>query len=250
MAWRADSAMEYGNEALDLLLQRLQSASVLSDADRSVLSGFRFEHRRFSARTAVFEAGQKPTQCFIVLDGVTSRYQLTRDGEHQIHAVHIRGDVPDLLSLHLEEMDHSIRTLSECRLAFIDHAELLEACARSPSINSAFWRETLIDAAIYRTANLRIGRLSAVARLAHFICEMKLRFDSVGAVRDGRYTLDMTQQEIGDLLALSFVSVNRSLRTLREEGLVEMDRRTVEIADWDSLAERGMFDPIYLHIKR
>jgi CRP-like cAMP-binding protein len=244
-----NGAVGSGNEALDLLLRRLGSASALSDDDRALLAGLVFECRRFPARAKIFEMGERPTQCFIVLEGVTSRYQLTRDGEYQIHAIQIRGELPDLLSLHLGEMDHSIRTLSECQLAFIEHAELLDICARSPAVNAALWRETLIDAAIYRASNLRIGRLSAVARVAHLLCEMKLRFDAVGAVRDGRYILDMTQQEIGDLLALSFVSVNRALRTLREEGLADMERRTVEILNWDGLVDRGMFDPIYLHMK-
>ncbi|KAB0680048.1 Crp/Fnr family transcriptional regulator [Aureimonas leprariae] len=236
------------NEALDVLLRRLSSASELSDKDRDILAGLDFDYRSFPPRARIAEMGDTPTLCFVVLDGVTSRYQLTRDGEYQIHAIQIRGELPDLCSLHLGEMDHSIRTLSECRLAFVEHASLFDACNRSPTINAAFWRETLIDAAIYRASNLRIGKLSAVARLAHLICEMTLRFDAVGAVRDGRYTLDMTQQEIGDLLALSFVSVNRALRTLREEGLAGMERRTVEILDWDRLVERGMFDPVYLHM--
>lgn len=242
--------MESGSEALDLLLRRLGAASALSHDDRATLASIVFECRRLPARAKIFEAGDKPTQCFIILEGVTSRYQLTRDGEYQIHAIQIRGELPDLLSLHLGEMDHSIRTLSECRLAFIDHADLLGVCRRSPAINVALWRETLIDAAIYRASNLRISKLSAAARVAHLICEMKLRFDAVGAARDDRYILDLTQQEIGDLLALSFVSVNRALRTLREEGLAGMDRRTVEILDWDRLVERGMFDPIYLHLKK
>lgn len=241
--------MEPGNEALDLLLRRLGAASRLSADDRAVLAGIAFESRRYPARMKIFDSGDKSSQCFIVLEGVTSRYQLTSDGEHQIHAIQIRGDLPDLLSLHLSEMDHSIRTLSECRLAFIDHSDLFAACNRSAAINAAFWRETLIDAAIYRASNLRIGKLSAVARVAHFICEMKLRFDAVGAVRDERYVLDMTQQEIGDLLALSFVSVNRALKALREEGLAEMERRTVEILDWNKLVEKATFDPIYLHLK-
>jgi hypothetical protein len=63
---------------------------------------------------------------------------------------HILGDIPDLQSPHLRVMDHSLGTLTPCRLAFISHPSLRDLLLRRPRITDAFWRDTLIDAAVFR----------------------------------------------------------------------------------------------------
>src|SRR5215211_4444253 len=40
------------------------------------------------------------------------RYKLTGDGKRQIFSFHIPGDIPDLQSLHLDVMDHSLASLT------------------------------------------------------------------------------------------------------------------------------------------
>jgi hypothetical protein len=47
----------------------------------------------------------------------------------------------------------------------------------------AFWRDTLIDAAIFREWMVGIGRRTAHERIAHLLCEMALRFKAVGLAK-------------------------------------------------------------------
>ncbi len=94
--------------------------------------------------------GDRPSRSFVLLEGYASTYKMTGDGKRQIQAWHIPGDIPDLQSLHLKVLDNSIGTISPCRVGFIAHADLRDLCERYPRITSAFWRETLIDAAIFR----------------------------------------------------------------------------------------------------
>jgi hypothetical protein len=61
-----------------------------------------------------------------------------------------------------------------------------------------------------------------------------------------RYGFPVTQEQLGEAAALTGVHVNRSLKTLRDEGLVSLDRGTVTIHDWNRLAKVGEFDPVYL----
>jgi CRP-like cAMP-binding protein len=244
----ADALQPPRSEAAGLLARRLLASNRLEARDVALIETLAFDVQDHPARATILAEGGRPTRCVLVMRGVASRQQLTRDGAQQIHSVHIVGEVPDLLSLHLKRMDHSLHTLSPCRLAFVRCAELWDACKTSPSLTAALWRETLVDAAIQRTSILRISRLAAAERVAHFLCEMLLRFESVGAAPDRRFVLDMTQQDIGDVLALSFVSVNRALRELRERGLASMERRVVTILERAGLAECAQFDPTYLHM--
>ena len=40
---------------------------------------------------------------------------------------------------------------------------------------------------------------------------------------------------------------NRTLQTLRREGLIQLNARSLVVLDWPKLKEAGDFDEIYLH---
>ena len=77
--------------------------------------------------------------------------------------------------------------------------------------------------------------------MAHMLCEFALRLKVAGLGETSRYELPMTQAQLADALALTSVHVNRTLRALANEGLIERTRRSVRIADFDRLAAVGDF---------
>jgi CRP-like cAMP-binding protein len=124
---------------------------------------------------------------------------------------------------------------------------LRKLIAHFPGVGSLFWRETLIDAAVFREWMVGLGRRNAHQRVAHLICEMLLRAKAVGLARDHEYPFPLTQTELADAIGLTVVHVNRVLRSLREDQLLKIDRNGVSILDWPGLKELAEFDPLYLH---
>ncbi len=113
------------------------------------------------------------------------------------------------------------------------------------------WRDTLIDAAVFREWMAGIGRRSAYARIAHLLCEMFLKLKVVRLTTDYSCTFPITQTEVGDALGLSTVHVNRSLQSLRADRLIASQANgKLTILDWEGLKEAGEFDPTYLHIQK
>jgi hypothetical protein len=111
----------------------------------------------------------------------------------------------------------------------------------------AFWRETLIDAAIFREWITNVGRRDAYNRMAHILCEWVLRLRAVGLVEDHTCDLPMTQTELADATGISTVHVNRVLQELRANGLIVLRGNRLEVLDWEQLRQVGDFDPTYLH---
>lgn len=162
---------------------------------------------------------------------------------------HTAGDVPDLQSLHLPKMDHNVAALTPVIIGFIPHAAIHELTQASPEIAGLFWRDTLIDAAIFREWLAGVGRRTAHQRIAHLICEVYSRVRAVGLADGETFQLPVTQVELADSLGLSAVHVNRVLQDLRREGLIDYSGRYVVIGNWPRLQARGDFDPEYLHLK-
>ena len=145
-------------------------------------------------------------------------------------------------------MDHNLKTLTPCKVAFIAH-ESIDALTRDcPRVGDVMWRDTLIDAAIFREWMLGIGRRTAYTRIAHLLCEVFTRLKAVGLANGFECEFPITQNEIGDALGLSTVHVNRSLQELRANGLMELRRSILTIQDWEGFKAAGEFDPTYLHL--
>ena len=146
-------------------------------------------------------------------------------------------------------LDTSVGTLEPSKVGFIQHGDLHKLCKHHYRIASALWRETLIDASIFRSWVLSIGQRAAYNRVAHLLCEMLVRMKAVGLAEDHACDLPITQAEFGDALGLSTVHVNWVLQALRADGLIETKGSRLNIPDWKKLKQVGEFDPAYLHLE-
>ena len=87
-----------------------------------------------------------------------------------------------------------------------------------------------------------IGRLDAQARICVMLLDLYERLRRNGLISRTTYNLPLTQEQIADHLGLTLVHVNRTLRRLREERIVLVDRQVVIIMDLGRLREfaRGL----------
>ncbi|WP_336486078.1 Crp/Fnr family transcriptional regulator [Methylobacterium nigriterrae] len=232
------------------LIRKLESIACLSDEARQAVGRLPMAVRVVEAQHDIVRDKERPSQCCLVLSGWAFRYKLLSEGKRQILSFHVPGDIPDLQSLPLHVMDHNLASLTPCRLGFLSHESLRELCFRYPEVALALWRDTLVDAAIFREWMTGIGRRTAHGRIAHVFCEMYCKLHAVGLAGNNRCEWLSTQIDIGDALGLSNVHVNRVLQDLRAQGLISLQGRELIIHDWSSLSRLGEFDTTYLHLER
>ncbi len=235
----------------DRLIGKLGTIGSLSESDRDAIRSMKGRVRQLRPYEDVISEGDKPNAVAFLHEGFACRYKIVEDGKRQILSFHIPGDVPDAQSLFLERMDHSLGTLTDVTVVHIEHKVMLDLFAQAPKVAHLFWRGTLIDASIFREWMVGLGRRNAYQRMAHLFCEVITQLHSVGLV-DAKKTceLPLTQAEIGDATGLSNVHVSRTLKELREAGLLTFRAGSLAILDWDGLVRAGEFDPDYLHLKQ
>ncbi len=81
------------------------------------------------------------------------------------------------------------------------------------------------------------------------MCELHTRLSCLGLVSGSTCVVPLTQQQLGNALGLTPVHVNRMLRRLRNEGLMEFRKRTLTLHNIEELQEVANFDSGYLHIR-
>ena len=196
----------------------------------------------------IIREGDRPQRCCIIFEGMSAWSNLTGTGRRQIQSFHIAGDVPDLQSLHLERLDSTLFTLTSCKVGFVQHEVLHALCKQNDRVCQYFWRSTLIDAAIFRQWVTNVGGRQAYSRVAHLLCEMIVRLKAMGLSNGATAKFSITQPELADATGLSVVHLNRTIKQLREDGLIEMKDRFLKVNDWDGFQAAGDFDPAYLHL--
>jgi CRP-like cAMP-binding protein len=230
------------------LLRKLETIVDLSDKESEAILGLPFTIKTVGENQDLVRDGDRPSECCLILEGFACRYKILADGRRQIMSFHIPGDIPDLQSLHLKVMDHSVGTLTPGKVGFTKHEDLRQLIRRCPRISDVLWRDTLIDAAVFREWMIGIGRRSAYTRIAHVLCEILVRMRAIGLANGNDTEFPVTQAEIADALGLSTVHVNRVLQELRSDGLITLRGRFLSVQDWPGLKKAGEFDPTYLHL--
>jgi CRP-like cAMP-binding protein len=231
------------------LIRRLESIFNLTDDERQALLDLPMQLAALKDNQDIVREGDRPSRCCVILSGFACAYKVTAQGKRQIVSFAIAGDIPDLQSLHLKVLDNSIGTISPCNVGFITHEDLRRICNRFPRIASAFWRQTLIDAAIFREWVTNVGRREGISRMAHVLCELMVRLKAVDLVKDYVCDLPITQSEFADALGFTTVHVNRVLQQMRTEGLIVTQGTRLTVPSWDKLKEAGEFDSTYLHLE-
>jgi CRP-like cAMP-binding protein len=235
---------------LSPLITKLESIATLSAEEREAVESLPVRVQVIRARQDIVRDGDTASRCCLLIEGWACRYKILGEGKRQIFSFHIAGDIPDLQSLHIPQMDHSLATMTQATVAFIPHEAMRDLTARFPNIAAVLWRDTLVDAAIFRAWMMGMGQRSAYDHLAHLFCELYLKQEAVGLAGEHRCPLPMSQIELADALGISNVHINRVLKEMRGKGLVTLQGNTLVIQAWDELIRAAEFDETYLHLRK
>ena len=235
---------------IDKHLLKLRARDEISPAEEAAIRGAVREVITVPARKIAVREHREVDFSTILVSGLACRRKDLPDGRRQITELHVPGDFTDLHSFTLKYLDHDIVAITQCALAVIPHERLKEITEQYPHLTRVYWFATNLDAAIHREWELSLGRRSAIARMAHLFCELRVRLDLVGLVDGLSYELPLTQEQLADTLALTSVHANRTLQELRSNRVVEFRRGRVTISNLEALEAIGEFDPAYLYLKR
>lgn len=231
------------------LIRKLDAIGHLSDQERRGIGELPMVTRVIPHGHEIVADGSVPSHCCLLIRGWACRHKTLTDGQRQILSFHIPGDIPDLQSLHLKVMDHGLTSVADCTAAFIPHEHLRNLIARLPGLGSLLWRDTLIDAAVFREWMVNMGRRTAMERASHLFCEMYVKMKAVALAGESKFPLPLTQMDLSDALGISAVHTNRTLQEIRAMGLISLRSRELRILDWEGLKALAGFDPTYLHLK-
>lgn len=181
---------------------------------------------------AIYLEGVDSPNLYTILDGWAIRHRTLSNGQRQILNFLLPGDFLGLQGSVSRAMEHGVEALTNVRLCVFPYEKLFSLYVAHPSLGyDLTWlasrEEFVVDGNL-----VTAGRRNSIERIAYLLLHFYERLEELNALRQGgRMDLPITQQHFADALGLSLVHVNKTMRKLRQTGMVSFEGRFVTVHD-------------------
>ena len=232
---------------LDRGTRRARIEGLLEDGSLEVfrvIADYKSGDRAVKAGNDLFRLGEPCNAIYALVDGWMFLYSLLEDGRRQILHFALPGAVLGLYPGRVTIATYGAQALTDAVVCVIPHENLGRLSKEHPEIGMQ------LAAIVSRDRNLAydhlssIGRRSARERVARSLLELFVRCRMLWPDhRTEEMHLPLTQEHIGDATGLTGVHVNRVLRGLRKDKIVEFHYGRLLILNPDKLVDVAGIDP-------
>jgi CRP/FNR family transcriptional regulator, anaerobic regulatory protein len=207
-----------------------------------------FQHVLVKSGQQVYAIGQRFEMLYLVNSGFLKTISLSDGGQEVVLKFPMKGDLMGVDGIDSQRYTCEAVALSECDLIMLPFHKLALLGRECSEL------ENLIYRAISRElvhGQMQIGMfsgLSAEARVARFLAALAERFGQLG-YSSKSFNLRMSRQEMGSYLGLTLETVSRALSALSAMGVINVNRRTVDIVDAACLKTMRRIPPSFLNAR-
>ncbi len=224
-------------------IRRLALFHGVPEEDLSWTQSYRSSQYTVAARREIYREAKHSDYMFTLYHGWIAIYKTLDNGKRQILRISLPGDMLGFQAQLDAPMNHSAMALTNAVLCAFPRDEMPELLRKNLSVAKRLTELNARDMNICQSRLLTIGQQSAIERIAFFCAELFHRVKSIyNSQGEHDIYFPLSQEDIGDATGLTKIHVNRTLKTLREQGLMQISSRTLTIPDIDKLSELGGFD--------
>jgi CRP/FNR family transcriptional regulator, anaerobic regulatory protein len=223
------------------LAERLSHYVQLSAGERDSLERLEEQDRSFRRGAVVISENEAPRELFIVRSGWLHSSVILGNGSRQIMRFHFQGDILGLPLLAFADSPETVTAVTDVILSPFSRERLAAIICEHPRIAALLLGLAVADRVSLADRLASIGRTSARARVSSLLCEIFARMRRLGTPHDEAIQLPLTQEEIGDATGLTAVHVNRMMRGIVEDGLIERNGNSIRLLDEARLSGEANF---------
>lgn len=225
-------------------IRRLALFHGVPEADLNWTQAYRSEQFTVKARKEIYRESQVSEYMFTLYHGWFAIYKTLQNGKRQILRIALPGDMLGFQADMNAAMTTSAMSLTDSVLCAFPRKNIPELLRTNLNVAKRLTELNARDMSVCQGRLLTIGQQPAIERIAYFCAEL---FHRVKAIYNNQHEIKInfpiSQEDIGDATGLTKIHVNRTLRSLREEGLMEISGKILTVHDIDALSKLGNFDP-------
>ena len=203
------------------LAERLSHYVRLTDDEQAALEALEEQVRTYRRGTVVISEGDTPRELYVVQDGWLHSSVMLGNGSRQIMRFLFQGDIACLSLLAFRDCPETMTAVTDVTLCPFSRERLAAVIAEHPRLAALLLSLSVAERVALSDRLASIGRTSARARVSSLLCEIYRRLRLLGQAKEGAIPLPLTQEDIGDATGLTAVHVNRMMRGLAVDGLID-----------------------------
>jgi CRP-like cAMP-binding protein len=212
------------------------------DLDLSQLEAAHLPIRLYKAGDTIYRQGERSDHVFNVISGWVDLHQEMADGRRQIIQFLFSGAVFGLKPRGVSS--HSATAITTARICAIPMTRLDELRQHSPAFNEHFIWTLERENHLAVEALTIIGQGDSLERVARVLWGLASKLSNSAAVPAGiPLKVPLSQRLIAEATGLTAVHVNRVVRRLREQRVVDFHDGVMVVEDPKKLAALSNIDP-------
>ena len=160
----------------------------------------------------------------------TSRHQITR--------IFLPGEMIGLAELAVHGSGHEVRMQTDGRICRFPKRRIGDLIETLPRLAALLVALSGLDQMTLRDSLGVLATAPAEERLFHLMLDLRARLSVANVGSGNRFRMPFTQDEIGAAIGATSVTVNKLLKSLRQSGLIEVERPYYRILDPEAMAAR------------
>lgn len=197
------------------------------DADEIAQVNYYMEELSIKKGSMLFYEDGIPTGIFQLKKGRAKKSKRGFNGEEQLFYIYKPQDVLGYHALLSEERyQDSCEALEDLEVHFIAKSNFLKLLSDIPKLKDAFIKNMSHEFGVLANIVAVLAQKDQNTRLAIFLFVLQERFEQYDPTIDG---VDLSREDLANCIGTSRESLGRSLKFFKDEGLIEVNRRTIKI---------------------
>jgi len=183
---------------------------------------------------SLYRSGDPFAALYAIRLGSCKTTVLAEDGREQVAGYHMLGDVIGMDGIGRGHHGGDAVALEESEFCVLPFDELENLGRSVAPLQRNLHRFLSREISRSHSVMLQLGSMRAEERLAAFLVNLSQRYRERG-YSSTEFLLRMTREEIGSYLGLTLETVSRLLSRFQQEGLIQIQGRSVKLLDVSAL---------------
>jgi len=234
----------------EILLKKVSGFFDVTNEVRSTFAEICTDLEEFDAGTVIVPQGGDYGDIFLLDRGWVMRSRNLENGARQIVNVALPGDFIAMNALLFATSDFELSCKTDIAAYRLPADRLGNALTRDAMLSAALFWVNAHEESLLAERIVSLGRRSARQRTAHVLCELMSRLEIIGFSDPERFVVPMSQEEFADILGISIVHMNKTLRAFERDGVISFRNSLLLVLDRIKLEQEAGFESGYLQFTR
>jgi len=193
--------------------------------------------RIFNAKEKIFYDSESPSFVYYILEGEVKSWKIDAYGKELITNIYRSGEFIGYTAV-IEETayKHSASTLKETKLAAVPKSEFLSWIKNNHSASQVFLKKMANTIASTNEKLLKVSYGSLRERVAQSL----LKIAKTSDLNQEVLTIEYSREDLSNLVRTATESLIRVLKEFKDDKLINVDKRKIEIIDKTGLEKLAL----------